>query len=161
MDCTLITEVSSGAFFADDFFSRSFGENVPPYGHHIVCFYRKSPSHFLPLGYVNFLEYEEVILVGGAVTNGAAFKLVDESHAAQIREAGGVYYQLLVYSFKAFAERCEAYFGYVGDERAYEVDIQAGFEPTGHDRLIVNFHKPLETERKEALIAKMHAVGPF
>jgi len=161
MDYTLISEVSSGAFFADDFFSRSFGENVPPYGHHIVCFYRKNPSHFLPLGYINFLEYDEVILVGGGVTNGAAFKLVDENHAAEIRETGGVLYQLLVYGFKAFADRCEAYFGYVGDPRAYEVDIQAGFEPTGHDRLVVNFHKSLSAERKAALIAKMHAVGPF
>jgi hypothetical protein len=161
MDYTLITEVASGAFFADDFFSRSFGENVPPYGHHIVCFYRKSPSHFLPLGYVNFLEYDEVILVGGGVTNGQAFKSVEESHAAEIRNAGGVLYQLLVNGFKTFENRCEAYFGYVGDERAYEVDIQAGFEPTGHDRLVVNFHKPLSVERKEALIAKMQAVGPF
>ena len=161
MNNTLVTEIPSGSFFADDFFCRSFGENVPPYGHHIVFLYRKNPEHFLPLGCVNFLEYDEVILVGGAVTNGRAFKYVDEQDSAQIRQDGGVYYQLLKYSFKTFADHCEAFFGYVGDDRAYEVDIQAGFEPTPHERLIVNFHKSMDLEKKEALIAKMHAVGPF
>ena len=52
-------------------------------------------------------------------------------------------------------------FGYAGDERAYEVDLKAGFRPTGHQHLIAHFHKPVTDERRRHLIEKIHAIGPF
>ena len=119
------------------------------------------PGFFLPLCYVNFLEHENVILVGGAVTNGKAFKYVEPEHAYQIRADGGAYFQLLKYGFRTFADRCDAFFGYAGDKRAYEVDLEAGFIPTNHQYLIVNFHKPMNDVEKNALIEKIHAIGPF
>ncbi len=158
---TLCTEVSSGSYFADEFFMSAFGETVPEWGHHLVLFYRTKPDFFLPLSYVNFLEHKGVILVGGAVTAGKAFKHVDASHSAQIRAEGGAYFQLLKYGFKLFADRCDAFFGHAGDKRAYEVDLQAGFVPTAYEHLIVNFHKPTDSARKEVLIREIHAIGPF
>lgn len=158
---TLITEVSSGAFFANPFFLKAFGENLPDWGHHLVFFYRVHAMHFLPLSYVNFLAHEEVMLVGGGVTNGEAFKLVEASHAAQMRAEGGLLFQLLRHGFTTFADRCDAFFGYTGDPRAYEVDLKAGFQPTQHPHLIVHFHKPLDAQRREELIQKIHGIGPF
>lgn len=158
---TLATEVSSGSFFADDFFNSAFGENVPDWGHHLVLFYRVRPDFFVPLSYVNFLEHKTVILVGGAVTNRKAFEHVDPAFAAQLRAEGGAYFQLLKFGFSLFANRCDAFFGHAGDQRAYEVDIKAGFIPTEHEHLIVNFHKPLSAFKKRSLIRKIHAIGPF
>jgi hypothetical protein len=63
--------------------------------------------------------------------------------------------------FVRLADACEVYFGYCGDPRAYEVDMQAGFVPTQHDKLIARWHKLLDPARREVLIAKAHAIGPF
>jgi hypothetical protein len=157
----LITEVSEGGYFCDSFFSRSFGEPVPPYGHHIVTFYKRGDNHYIPLSYVNFLPWNSVILVGGAVTNKAAFSEVDEQHARELRELGGAYYLALKWAFRNYADECEAYFGYAADERALEVDINAGFTATEHDHLIVYFHRKISARRKKRLIAQLHELGPF
>lgn len=155
------TEVGNGSFFAGDFFRRAFRHDLPTWGHHLVCFYRMSPEQFVPLTYVNFTQHADVILVGGAVTNGRAFQHVDDDTRRAIREHGGAYFQLLKFGFTKFADSCEAFFGYAGDRRAYEVDILAGFEPTDHQYLIVHFHKQLPEPRKRQLIAEIHALGPF
>ena len=75
-----------------------------------------------------------------------------------------VFWAILKWEHEAdepYADRCDAYFGHCGDARAYEVDMQAGFEPTGHDQLIVRWHKPLDPVRRRALVAKAHAIGAF
>jgi hypothetical protein len=69
--------------------------------------------------------------------------------------------QLLRYGFARFADSCDAYFGYCGDARAWEVDLSAGFEPTGHDKLLVRWHKPINAQLKRGLVAMAQALGPF
>jgi len=155
------TEVDPGSFFAGEFFARAFNDQLPNWGHHLICVYRKSQEHFVPLTYVNFAQKENVILVGGAVTNRRAFEYVEPVHAKQLRENGGAYFQLLKFGFKKFADRCDGYFGYTGDQRALEVDLAAGFEHTQHKHLIVNFHKPLSEAYKEDLIQRIFNIGPF
>lgn len=161
MSKTKIIEVSDGAYFANGFFKRAFGDELPEWGHHLVCFYQKNPNHLIPLGYLNLLAHETVILVGGGVTNGAAFSEVDPDDALQIREEGGVLFKMLRYGFENFADHCEAFFGHAGNERALEVDLKAGFELTQYENLIVNFHKPLDTERKTQLIEELYQFGSF
>jgi hypothetical protein len=81
--------------------------------------------------------------------------------AEEISASGGIYYHVLKFAFDHFKDQCEAYFGHAGDQRAYDVDIQAGFEPTEHEHLIAHFHKPISDERKAFLIEKIHSIGPF
>lgn len=157
----LCTQVESGAFFADEMFRRAFDHDLPDWGHHLVLFYRKSPTHFIPLTYLNFAPHENVILVGGGVTNGRAFEHVEPTHARKLREMGGGLYLMLRYGFEKFADECDAYFGHAGDARALEVDLQAGFERTRHAYLLANFHKPLPEAYKEELIEKVNALGAF
>ena len=156
-----ITVVSDGPFFVDRLFRAKFNSPAPDYGHALIAFYRRAWNHFVPVGYVNFLPYEEVILVGGGMTDGAALRQVPEQTRQAITESGGVLYALLTYGFDRFAFECEAFFGYTADPRALEVDLAAGFAHTQHERLIVNFHKPLSEERKQALIEKIHSIGAF
>jgi len=95
------------------------------------------------------------------MTDGNAFGFMSDDLASRIRTSGGIYYHVLKFAFDHFKDNCEAYFGHAGDQRAYEVDINAGFEPTGHQHLIAHFHKPLSLERKAVLIEKIHRIGPF
>ena len=161
MSKSQIIEVSNGSFFAGDFFRQSFGDDLPDWGHHLVFMYRKNPGQFIPLGYLNLLPHESVILVGGGVTNGKAFSEVDATDALQIRQDGGVLFQLLRYGFETFADQCDAFFGHAGNERALEVDLKAGFELTKYENLIVNFHKPLDPVDKNRLIENMFSFGSF
>jgi len=157
----LITTVNDGPFFVGDLFQRKFAHPAPEYGNPVICFYRKSWNHFIPVSYASFLPYEEVILVGGAMTDGSAFGHMPESLPDEIRKSGGIYFHVLKFAFNHFREDCEAFFGYAGDRRAYDVDIAAGFESTKHQHLIAHFHKPLMIERKNFLIEKIHGIGPF
>ena len=157
----LITTVNDGPFFIDDLFRRKFAHPAPDHGIAVICFYRSHWGRFLPLCYTNFLPYDEVILVGGAMTDGNTYRQMNDSLAERINASGGIYYHVLKFAFDHFRDQCEAYFGHAGDRRAYEVDIQAGFEPTGYEHLIAHFHKPISDERKTWLIEKIHAIGPF
>jgi len=157
----LITPVVDGPFFIDDLFQRKFAHHAPDIGTPLIAFYRKAWDHFIPVCYISYIPFDEVILVGGGMTDGRAFAHMPEKLQSEIRENSGIFYHVLRFGFEHFKDDCEAFFGYAGDERAYEMDLKAGFRPTGHQHLIANFHKPLSEERKQQLIAKIHAIGPF
>jgi hypothetical protein len=156
-----LSVVSNGPSFIGELFRQKFGSPAPGYGHHVIAFYKKSPLCFVPFCYFNFLPHDEIMLTGGAMTNGAAFAEMPRELAAEIREAGGIYYHVIRFGFHHFADDCEAFFGYAGDPRAMEVDLAAGYEPTQHRYLIAHWHKPLSDERKAYLVEKAHQVGPF
>ena len=156
-----ITELDDAAPFFGELFRRKFGDPVPDSRHHFGVFYRDAEERFSPLAYLHFMPYDELLLVGGLCTDGRVFERMSERQREEIRTAGGVMVHALRYVFVRLADVCEAYFGYCGDPRAYEVDMQAGFVPTPHDKLIARWHKPLDAARRDALIAKAHAIGPF
>jgi len=157
----LIAPVIDGPFFIDDLFERKFAHKAPEFGHSVICFYRDSNKHFIPVCYTNFSQHDEVILVGGGMTDGKAFSHMTGDLPERIMKSGGIFYHVLKFGFDYFKDHCEAYFGYAGDQRAYEVDIRAGFEPTKHQYLIGNFHKPITDKRKDFLIEEIHSIGPF
>ena len=68
---------------------------------------------------------------------------------------------MLKFCIREFRNECEGYFGYTADKLALEIDLKAGFEPTRYEHLIAHFHKPITPERRNFLIDKVHAVGPF
>jgi len=75
--------------------------------------------------------------------------------------SGGIYLRMLKFSIHEFRNECEGYFGYTADKLALEIDKMAGFEATRYEHLVVHFHKPITLERRNFLIDKVHAVGPF
>jgi len=156
-----ITTVDDGPFFINELFQRKFAHAAPAHGNSVVCFYRKDWQHFLPVCYVNFTQYEEVMLGGGAVTDAFAFRNMPKSLIAEVKLAGGIYLHMLKFCIHRFRDQCEGYFGYTADKLALEVDIKAGFEATKYQHLIAHFHKPISLERKNLLVDKVHAVGPF
>lgn len=156
-----ICEVSNGRFFAGHIFLRKLGGELPDHGRHLVAFYRHDATRFTPLGYLNILGHDGQALVGGGSVDGRAFVDVPEADALAIRAAGGVLYALLRYAFETLAPDYQAFFGYCGDARAEEVDLRAGFRHTRYEHLLAHFHRPLPAARREALIDRVHALGPF
>jgi hypothetical protein len=156
-----VCEVSDGRFFAAEIFRRKLGGDLPDHGRHLVAFYRHDATRFTPLGYLNILEHEGQALVGGGSVDGRAFRDMPNDDARRLREAGGVLYALLRYAFERLGDDYEAFFGYCGDARAEEVDLQAGFRHTRHEHLLAHFHRALPEERREALIDSIRAIGPF
>jgi hypothetical protein len=160
-DFILVTEVDRGPSFAGHIFQRKFKSDPPDFPHHVVTFYRKSWDCMVPFSYVHIRPFGDIYLVGGASTDGRGFELMQPEERDAVKAYGGVYLNALRYAFDKFADRCDAFFGYCGDARAYEVDVAAGFEPTIHDKLIVRWHKPLDEVRRRSLVAKAQAIGPF
>jgi len=160
-DFLIISEVDHPAAMVGDLFQRKFGHPLPEWKHDVVAFFRKDDGTLVPMSYTKFAVLEPLILVGGCCTDGRAFAHMSESQKAELTAAGGSMAQLLSYGFKRFTDRCNAYFGYCGDARAWEVDLSAGFIPTEHEKLLVHWHKPLNDQTKRALVAMAHALGPF
>ncbi len=156
-----ITELDDASPFFGALFQRKFGHPVPDYPVHLGVFHDAGDGSFRPLSYLHFLPFGDIMLVGGLCTDGAVLRGMREEQRAAIDAAGGVMVHALRYAFARLADRCDAYFGYCGDARAYEVDLQAGFEPAGHDKLLVRWNTPLDDTRRRALVAKAHAIGPF
>jgi hypothetical protein len=160
-DFLLLTEIDDPRPIVGELFLRKFGHPIPDWKHDVVACVRRADGLLAPMSYAKFMPFGSVMLVGGCCTDGRAFAHLDDAQKAALTASGGAMAQLLRYGFTHFADRCDAYFGYCGDARAWEVDLSAGFEPTGHDKLLVHWHKPLNAQMKRGLVAMAQALGPF
>ena len=160
-DFLLITEFDAAAGVMGETFQRKFSHPIPEWKHDLVAFVRLVNGTLVPLSYAKFMPFANVFLVGGCCTDGRAFAHMEPAQRDALSAAGGSMAHVLRHGFARYAERCDAYFGYCGDARAWEVDLSAGFEPTGIDKLLVHWHKPLDPTLKKALVAMVDAVGPF
>ncbi|MGA8276999.1 MAG: hypothetical protein WB784_02215 [Rhodanobacteraceae bacterium] len=160
-DFIVVTEVDAGATFAEAIFQRKYRQSVPDFPHHIVALYRDREGRFVQASYVHFNPVGDIWLVGGGCTDGRAFATMNEQQRAAVTAAGGLLLQTLRFGFDKFADRCDAFFGYCGDPRAWEVDLAAGFIPTAHDKLLVKWPRPLGDSRRQEMTARAHALGPF
>ena len=95
------------------------------------------------------------------MTDGNAFGHMAGTLPEEVRVSGGAFYHVLRFAFDHYKDQCEAFFAYTGDQRAYQVNIHVGLEPTSHQHLHSHFHKPITIERKNFLIEKIHGIGPF
>jgi hypothetical protein len=157
----LITPVGSAPFFVEGMFQKAYGHASPEFGKPLVCFYRNSWDHFVPLAFTLFWHHEDVMLNGGSVTNGSGFKYVPEHISRSIRDSEGLFFHILRFGFDYFKDDCEAFFATCGDARAWEVSMKAGFKPTQYEHLIVNFHKPMTESRQKLLTDQIHQLGSF
>lgn len=160
-DWLTISEVDNGPFFAEPIFQRKYAQSAPDFPHHVVAFLRREDGAFVAASYLHFTLHEGVVLVGGGATDGRAFAQVPAAVGDAVRASGGLLLRTLRFGFSKYADRCEAFFGHCGDPRAFEVDMQAGFQPTRVEHLLAYWHRLLPEERREALIDRVAAIGPF
>ena len=156
-----ITEIDNADFLATSLFHRKFGVAPPDFRRHLVALYRDGDAGLHLAGYSHMRPFGDVYLSGGSCSAGDTIRRMAPGHRESIQAAGGVWYLILRYAFTRYADCCDAFFGHCGDRRALEVATSAGFVGAGHEHLIVNWHKPLHENIKRALVAKVHALGPF
>ncbi|MCU0756277.1 MAG: hypothetical protein MUE46_14315 [Xanthomonadales bacterium] len=156
----IITEISETCLI-DPLFRRKFGCAAPDTPIHVVALYRVNDWTWLPLSYTHFQRFENVILVGGACSDGNALRALPAGVADQIRDEGGSYLALLRWAFQRYSDQCEAFFGYCGDARAEVVDLQAGFRKAGPPHLLIYTPKPLDPAVEARLIERIATIGPF
>lgn len=155
-----ITEVEDGDFFAGPLFRRKFGDPPPALPHHIVAFGRREDASLVPVAYAHFLVFGDIALIGGMSTDGQGLTQLAQAAREAVSQAGGLALYLLHYGFARFSG-ISAFFGHVGDARAREVDLKAGFRDTQHEHLMVYFPEVLPEWKQKALIAKARSIGPF
>jgi len=157
----LITEVDRGDRLGDAIFRRKFGQPVPDFGHHILALYRQDELNWIPVTYVKYWEHGEVMLSGGACTDGRVLRAMSVEEQAAVRESGGILVSAMRYAEQRFSADKPGTFGYCGDARAWEVFDQVGYERLDHPHLIVRWHNRPGSERIADLIAEISKLGAF
>lgn len=155
------TDVSAARFFINDLFQRKFQSDAPTFGHHWVSFYKSEEGDCRPANYIHASIYGPLVLIGGAMTDGAVLRRMKAEHREAIFNAGGCYSVALRHVFRSMADRCEAFVALIGDPRSMEVSCAAGFEQSGHDKLVIYCPSPVTPERHEQLIQTALSAGPF
>ena len=160
-DFLTITEIDRADFLVDPLFRAKFGEGPPAEPHHLVCLYRDATGAQHVAGYSHMRPFGDVYLSGGSCTSGETIRRMQPHERSAVEAGGGVWFYLLKYAFRKYADHCDAFFGHCGNPRALEVALAAGFEKTAHAPVIVNWHKPLHDVVRRALLAKVVALGTF
>jgi hypothetical protein len=125
-----------------------------------VAFYKWSEQHVEPVGFCNWIRYENCYLCGGMCVRANFYRKLPREHWAVCRDRGGIAQIMLETAFATITD-CLAWFGYCGDKKAYIVDIRAGYQPTRHRHLIVKWNGELGEADKRSLEDRIAQVGPF
>lgn len=160
-DFIIITEVDRGPAFAAAIFERKYRARVPDFRHHVVAFWKRADGSFVPVSYVHFTDWGDIMAIGGACTDGELLRSMSESERAEIDRVGGINRAATRYSLERFAPRCDAVFGNCGDARSWGILSGLGFERVREPHLIARWSRPLAAERRRELIEKAAAFAPF
>ncbi|MFO1310488.1 MAG: hypothetical protein U1F41_00320 [Burkholderiales bacterium] len=160
-----IRRFDDAAYFAGPLFEESFRSAfpVPPAGAgwaQYVAFYRWDGDRIEPVGFCNYLPFEELWLEGGLCVRRGFYARLDPTHAEQCRAAGGVAQLIMEQAARDLAQ-CDAWFAYIGDPQSLKVCTRIGYEPTGRGYVMVKWFRSLPPERRNAWIERVAALGPF
>ncbi|MBS3745619.1 MAG: hypothetical protein KGY53_13170 [Wenzhouxiangellaceae bacterium] len=158
-----MTEIAEAQALAEPIFQRKYRAPAPPasHGHHILALVRTLDRAWVAASYLNYLPFENAMLIGGACTDGAVLGGLPESRRAQIRSAGGLMLQTVRYGEARFAERSIATFGHCGDDRSWAVLSRCGYQRLDHPHLIVRWNREPKPLVRSELIRKVDALGAF
>lgn len=157
----MLTEVAEGQRLADPIFRRKFEQPANDFGHHLLALYDGGEMGWMPVSYVKYWEADGLMFSGGGCTDGRVLRSMSPEQQRIVREAGGVLLWLMRYAERRLCADKPGTFGYCGDERAWEVFDQVGYERTEHPHLIVCWHqRPSEVEAR-AMVQRVIELGPF
>ena len=112
-------------------------------------------------GYIHYSAWETAgWLCGGLCVDGAAYARASPSDAAAWKRAGGIGEIILRDTFARLTDRV-AIFGYCGDARQWQHDLNVGFEPAGPPRMLVHWNRVVPAALRARLIERVAALGPF
>lgn len=156
-------ELASPSVVCSELFQKKFDSAPPPddWPHHLAAFWLENPGSLKLVTYVHFGRFGDTCLVGGMCTDGDVLRSMPQQLRDQLRSDGGVACGLLKFGFRRFEQDFDAFFGLVEDRRALQVDLDAGFQRTDHEKLVVYAPRSLPAANMKALEAKVLALGDF
>ena len=160
-DSIAIEAVESADFLVGGLFRRKYGHPPPPFGRHIVAFYREADGALHVASYLHVWTKGSIGLPGGACTDGGVIRRMSEQQRAAVDAAGGLMKHTLLYAFERWQGELDAFFTYCGDERALSVIPHIGFVPTQDPHLFARWNSDLADAARERLYLEAHAIGPF
>lgn len=159
-------EVSDARLLAGALFQKSFGHPVPDYPRHFVMLFSPPQADGTEggatrvVGYIHHLPFAEVYLGGGMCIDPSVYRQLPQWLFDQIKQEGGLA-TIIVKQSVSMLDDAPAVFGHVGEKRARQSDIRAGFVDTEFPHLMVFWRRQLAPEQQRDLIAKVAANGPF
>jgi len=156
-----IEEVRNGALVGGPLFQRTFGVPPPTVPRHFVALYRASEGNLHTGAYIHYLAFRDVAwLCGGLCVDTAFYRTVPADVCACVKRMGGLGEVVLRDTFARLTDR-RAIFGYCGDARQWQHDLNIGFAPAGPPKLLVRWTSVLASSEREALIEDVRAIGAF
>jgi hypothetical protein len=169
-----VTCFANAEYFASDLFFSCFRQafpvprdncglpipTPPENWHQYVAFYKWPDQRIEPIGFTNWIRYEDVYLGGGMCVHPTFYRRLPKEHWLTCKAKGGVA-QLIMETAATQINDTAAWFAYCGDKKASIVDARVGFRPTSREYIIVKWFRDVSPSEQEALEAKVGAIGPF
>jgi hypothetical protein len=154
-----LIEVSDAHAIAGNLFRQAFRAEVPRQPRHFVLV-RPVDEAVVPIGYVHYTRKEDAYLAGGLVVSALEFRRFDSATASLVRQEGGLA-EWIMRTTCGWLNDVDAIFAYMGDKKSIKVNLRVGFSATEHRHLHVLWKKPLSEARRDDLIRRIAAIGPF
>jgi hypothetical protein len=162
-----IQRFDNAAYFAGPLFQQVFQQPFPsppsapsrPWAQY-VAFFRWDDDRIEPVGFCNFLPYEDSWLEGGLCVRRNFYVRLPARLFEECRALGGVAQSIMEVAATELDD-CAAWFGYIGDKRSLKVCMRCGYERTHREYLVVRWFRERSPARKAALLERVAALGPF
>ena len=157
-----LVEVDDGdaSSLAGSLFAKHFNLRIPTCPRHFILKSRSPPVEPSAIGYVHHTRYGDAYLAGGLLVEAMHFRKLDSETAGLVRRQGGLA-EWLMRTTCNWLDDVDAVFAYMGEKRSIRVNLRVGFVATEHPHLHVLWKRPCSPQRKQALIEKVAARGPF
>jgi len=156
-----VVEVDAAEVFAAELFRAAFGHPIPGFPRHFVALFRDAGGALAVAAYIHYTAFEDdAWLCGGLCVDGTAYARARPADAAEWKRAGGIGEIVLRDTFARLTDRA-AIFGYCGDPRQWQHDLNAGFVPAGPPQLLVRWNRALPADAQARMIGRAAALGPF
>ncbi len=156
-----IEEVENGALIGGPLFQRTFGAPPPAVPRHFAALYRASGKELRVGAYIHYMAFRDAAwLCGGLCVDGDFYRMANDDLRECVKGMGGLGEIVLRDTFARLTDR-SAIFGYCGDARQWQHDLNIGFTPAGPPRMLVRWMKPLSEAARAALIDDVRSIGPF
>jgi hypothetical protein len=162
-----VQRFDNAVYFAGPLFPGIFQQPFPnpppeasPSWAQYVAFFRWGEDQIEPVGFCNFLPYENLWLEGGLCVRRNFYARLPPGLSEECRATGGVAQLIMEAAAKELDDRT-AWFAYVGDAQSLKVCTRCGYEATNRKYVIAKWFRECSQEDKSALIERVAALGPF
>jgi hypothetical protein len=155
-----VDEVANAEFYVGDLFRRRFGGDPPDYPRHFVALYKAARNNFVAVGFIHYMTFEDMALLGGMIEDERALRRMPAAHQAIVNDAGGLAAKLLRDTLPRLKD-LPALWVQAGDEARRELLRHFGFTATDDAHLMVKWNRELAKDEQDSRLARIRALGLF